>query len=207
VTIGGEGASGRGEKEVLDAGQLDHEFVDRGVDSRIIALRLPLITVDRLDGGPQPLTVRTPEGEGPSYTDCSDGIQLIGVEEDPSFQRGRFWARPEAMSRNGVGYCVNHLRWPTGQDLPDPLGSQGGMIRNRRPGFPAAYVVEQRRRSDDGQIGALSPPDALGQPQDAQYVIEIVDGVSTLIQTPRFGDRYHTPCSCFLRSSLIESSW
>jgi hypothetical protein len=31
-------------------------------------------------------------------------------------------------------------------------------------------------------------------------VIEVVDGVRTRIETPRFGDRYHTLCNCFLSS-------
>jgi hypothetical protein len=110
------------------------------------------------------------------------------------------WIGSEAVRGDGVRHRLHPLHWPTVQDFPSSPGPQGGVVSARRCSIPAANVVEQRRRSDDRQVSSLGSRDALGQPQHAQDVIEVVYGVRTRVETPRLGDRYHARCNCFLSS-------
>jgi hypothetical protein len=55
----------------------------------------------------------------------------------------------------------------------------------------ARHVVEQRGYSDNLQICALAPGQALSQGQDPQDVIKVVGGVCPFIMLARFLDRDH----------------
>lgn len=103
----GYGTAGWGIEVIPNARELDNELVDRGMDVRIISLRLPSFEVDGFDRGPKTLVVGPTVGEGSCHAHSADGVELVSVVEYLGFERRGFRLGPKAMGRDGLDHLLN----------------------------------------------------------------------------------------------------
>ncbi len=92
------------EQPRLDAREFDDELVHRCMRRRVVALRFPTLHIHTTRRRPEPLAVSATVSKGPRYTNCTDSIEFICVEEHLRLQRLRHRRRAKAM----CGYSVDH---------------------------------------------------------------------------------------------------
>lgn len=195
MTLRGDGATSRGIETILDAGELNDELVDRGVDIDIVSLCLPSFEIDGLDGGPEALSVSPGVGEGSCYANRPDGIELVSVVEYLGFKGGWLRIGAKAMSRDGVGHGLHGHRGIASQDVSGSPSGNRRMVEASRLCLSATSVMEQHGCSHDTTVSTLGFRNALRNLQDAENMVEVVHSVFAIVEAPCFSDRDHTNVS------------
>ncbi len=141
--------------------------------------------------------------QGARYAESADHIQLVGVEEHLGLQGARRLPPAKAMGANAVRHRLNGFHRPA-LLLQHPLGKlrRAHLValalavgaRGR-----AGRVVQQRRSPQDGQVGALSAPNALRQAQHPQGVVQPMDRVHPIVPAAGLRHRHFLPSHNALR--------
>jgi hypothetical protein len=139
----GYGTAGWGIEMVPDAGELDNELMDRGMDIRIISLGSPAFEIDGFDRSPKTLAVSPAVGEGSCHAYGADSVELISIVEYVGFKRGWFRVGAETMGRDGLGYLLDAWRGMTSQNLPGSSGCHHRMVDASCLCMTAINVVQQ----------------------------------------------------------------
>ena len=117
--------------------------------------------------------------KGPAYTHGSDGIEFVGVEQDPGLERpGSFPVPAESMGRNAVDDPFDGLLTVTMllENAPCTFGARHGMadLPARCLLLRSAYVVEVSSEPENLEIRALCAADVPAKVPDTVRVIPTV---------------------------------
>jgi hypothetical protein len=187
----GELSGAFGEQAILNIDQLDLILVDRRV--LVAGIQILLVAVGNLS--PEALALVPTESKGTGDPNGPDGIQFVGVVQNPGF--GSLWsgAAAEAVGGDGMGHRLNFIGRLAGQQAASIVGTRLSVLVPQPVPLSPSHIVEEGGCAHDLEIGALLLGQAFGEGQDTQHVVKVMDGIGSLIvQAGLFdGDQLGSP--------------